>query len=234
MKDWYHTFAEDLWLKPDDVGIEEATFVKKALRLRRGQSVLDAPCGAGRIAIHLAHAGCHVTGIDLKRAFINRAEIRFRREEQKGNFIHMDVRNITFAQEFHGIYNWQGSFGYFSDSENLDVMKRYARALRRGGRILVDQPNRESILRHFEPLLEINNLTIRNQWIPQAQRMECDWIVHKNKRKQHNRISMRLYTALQMHNLFEQAGFSIESVFGSIDGEPYRRSSKRLIIIGKK
>ena len=71
-EDWTQHFAEDLWLKPDDVGAEEAAFIRKALRLRRGQSVLDAPCGAGRIAIHLAHAGCVVTGVDLRRSFIHR------------------------------------------------------------------------------------------------------------------------------------------------------------------
>ena len=69
-KEWFENFDEQLWLKPDDIGQDEARFVKKALRLRKGQSVLDAPCGAGRIAVHLAKAGCRVTGIDLQKNFI--------------------------------------------------------------------------------------------------------------------------------------------------------------------
>ncbi|MBU4316705.1 MAG: methyltransferase domain-containing protein [Proteobacteria bacterium] len=101
MKDWYQTFAEDLWLKPDDVGAEEAAFIKTALRLRRGQLVLDAPCGAGRIAIHLAHAECKVTGIDLKKSFTDRAAARFQLENQSGRFLHMDLREMVFSSEFH-------------------------------------------------------------------------------------------------------------------------------------
>lgn len=54
MKDWTRTFEDYLWLKPDDVGTEEAAFIRKTLMLRKGNAVLDVPCGAGRIAIHLA------------------------------------------------------------------------------------------------------------------------------------------------------------------------------------
>lgn len=51
-------FDDTLWLTPDNIGTDEATFIKRALRLRKGQRVLDAPCGADRIAVHLAKAGC--------------------------------------------------------------------------------------------------------------------------------------------------------------------------------
>ena len=234
MREWYHTFAEDLWLKPDDVGVEEAAFIMKALRLSRGQSVLDAPCGAGRIAIHLSHAGCSVTGIDLKQSFINRAAARFRRERQSGCFFSLDLRNMTFSGEFHGIYNWQGSFGYFSDSENLDVLKRYAAALRKSGRLLIDQPNRQSLLRHLMATRKFGNRTEKNRWVRETQRIISDWIVDRNGQKEHNRISMRLYTYTQMKKLYERSGLTVERVYGSVAGEHYRRSSKRLIMVGKK
>jgi len=234
MKDWYCTFADDLWLKPDDVGAEEAAFIKKALRLRRGQSVLDAPCGAGRIAIHLAHAGCRVTGIDLKRSFIKRAATRFRREEQNGCFLPVDMRDMSFSDEFHGILNWGGSFGFFAEADNLDVLRRYAAALRKGGRLLIDQTNRQALLRNFVACRKASGSTVRNRWSPGTQRVESDWIVHRRGKKEHNRMSVRLYTPSQMAKLFERVGLRIESTFGSIAGEPYQRSSKRLIVVGRK
>jgi cyclopropane fatty-acyl-phospholipid synthase-like methyltransferase len=64
MPDWFRTLSDDLWLPPDEVGEDEARFIRGALRLRRGQRVLDAPCGAGRIGVHLALAGCDVTGVE--------------------------------------------------------------------------------------------------------------------------------------------------------------------------
>lgn len=234
MKDWYHTFAEDLWLKPDDVGAEEAAFIKKALRLRRGQRVLDAPCGAGRVAIHLAHAGCIVTGVDLRRSFTDRAAARFRAEKQNGRFFPQDLREMEYSNEFHGIYSWLGSFGYFADSENLDVMRRYVRALRPRGRLLIDQPNREAMLRHFVASSTVRGCVTTNRWNPKAQRVESDRIVTRDKTTEHNRMSMRLYTPHQMQCLFEAVGLHVETLYGSREGEPHSRSSKRLIVVGGK
>ena len=76
--------------------MEEARFIKRALHLRKGQSVLDAPCGAGRIAFHLARAGCVVTGIDLRPQFIRRARRRFRRAGLRGELKAMDMRDVDF------------------------------------------------------------------------------------------------------------------------------------------
>ncbi|MBT3373997.1 MAG: methyltransferase domain-containing protein [Lentisphaerae bacterium] len=234
MSDWYQTFADDLWLRPDDVGAEEAAFIKKALRLREAQSVLDAPCGAGRIAIHLAHAGCNVTGVDLRRSFTDRAAARSRRERQSARFLALDLREMEFSSEFHGIYNWLGSFGYFSNTENLDVTRRYAKALRPGGRLLIDQPNRETLLRHFVARRAIRGCVTENRWDGETQRVESDRIVQRNGKTEHNRTSMRLYTPGQMRSLFERVGLDVEAMYGSHDGELYTRSSRRLIVVGRK
>ena len=164
--EWFVTFDEALWLKGDDTGQDEAQFIKRALRLRKGQSVLDAPCGAGRIAIHLAKAGCLVTGVDLRETFIRRAKLRFRKERTSGSFKVMDLRELNFNGEFHAVFSWFGSFGYFSDAENLELLRRYATALRPGGRLLIDQPNRENILRHFRHSDQRGNFKMSTKWRP--------------------------------------------------------------------
>ncbi|MCL5271080.1 MAG: class I SAM-dependent methyltransferase [bacterium] len=232
--DWTEHFAEDLWLKPDAVGADEAAFIKKALRLHRGQSVLDAPCGAGRIAIHLAHAGCRITGVDLRPSFTAKASVRFEHEKVPGRFIAQDLRQMEFKNEFHAAYSWCGSFGYFSEAGNLDVIRRYALALRQGGRLLVDQINRENMLRHFASSRQTGNRSMRTRWDAKTQRVESDWVVVRDGRREHNRLSIRLYTPTQMRRLFEQAGLIVEALHASSNGEPYRRSSKRLIVVGRK
>lgn len=234
MRDWTQTFAEDLWLKPDEVGDEEAAFIAKALRLRPGHSVLDAPCVAGRIAIHLARRGCRMTGIDLRPSFTRRAAARFRRERQAGRFTAMDLRAMDFREAFDAAYSWLGSFGYFSEAENLDVLTRYAAALRHGGRLLVDQPNREAMLRHFVPERRAGGRTIRNRWNARQQRLDSDWVVDRDGEPRHNRMSIRLYTAAQMRRLFGRVGLTVEAVYGGRDGQPYTRTSRRLIVVGRK
>jgi SAM-dependent methyltransferase len=234
MRDWTKTFAQDLWLKPDDVGVEEALFIRKALRLHKGSRVLDAPCGAGRITIHLARSGCRVTGIDLRHEFIRRAQERFRNEGMQGRFMPADLREMRFKNEFDGVYCWLGSFGYFPDTENISVLQRYADALRQGGRLLVDQPNRESVLKHFIHSQTSGNLRTVNRWNPRTERLTADWIVDRGGQEEHNRMSIRLYTPGQMKALFQAVGLTVETLYGSKTGEQYKRGSKRLIVVGRK
>ena len=233
MSVWFETMEERLWLLPDEKGEEEARFIKKALRLRKGQAVLDAPCGAGRIAFHLACQGCAVTGVDLRPQFVNRARRKFRTEGLQGKFKVMDLRGLDFEEEFDGVLNWEGSFGYFSEKENFDLIRRYARALRHGGRLLIDQANREYILRHYVPERRRGEVIIRNYWDRDKQRIISRRIVNgRNDPK--NMSSMRVYTFRETKELFKQAGLVVEAFYGSFRGEQFRRSSPRLIAVGRK
>ena len=231
-REWFRTLDERLWLKPDEVGAEEAAFIRKALRLRKGQSVLDAPCGAGRIAVHLALAGCSVTGVDLCGRFVRRARRRFRKEGVCGAFSVMDLRELEFVEEFHGIFNWFGSFGYFSERENADVVARYGRALMLGGRLLIDQPNRERILRHFIRRRETDGATIHSRWDPGTQRIHTTWVIHLGRIE--NRMSIRPYTPAQLGRLFQGAGLTVEAVYGDWEGNAYTRGSRRLVMVGRR
>jgi len=233
MPHWFETMEERHWLLPDEKGEEEARFIKKALRLRKGQRVLDAPCGVGRIAFHLACQGCAVTGVDLRPQFVNRARRRFRKAGLTGRFRVMDLRNLDFVEEFDGVFNWGGSFGYFSDKENLELLRRYARALRSGGRVLIDQVHREYILRNFAPEKLRGEVIVRNYWDKETKRIISRRIVDgRNDPK--NMSSMRLYTLKETKKLFEQVGLVIEALYGSFKGEEFRRSSPHLIAVGRK
>ena len=233
MREWFHTFDDRLWLRPDEIGDAEAHFIWKALRLRRGQRVLDAPCGAGRISVHLARAGLYVTGVDLRPQFVRRARARFRKEGVAGAFRAMDLRTLDVDAEFHGAFNWQGSFGYFSDEQNADLVRRYARALRRGGRLLIDQVNREFVLRHFQPEMEADGVTMHNRWNAGEQRIESCWISRRGGRV-NNPLSIRLYTPGEMAALFEDAGLRVTRTYGSFLGDRYCRGSNRMILVGRK
>lgn len=231
--DWFETMEERHWLAPDEQGEEEARFIKRALRLRKGQAVLDAPCGAGRIAFHLAREGCDVTGVDLRPQFVNRARRRFRNEGLRARFRVMDLRKLDFEEEFDAAFNWGGSFGYFSETENLDLIRRYVRALRPGGRLLIDQVYREYILRHFMPEKPRGEVIVHNNWDKDTQRIISRRIVD-GRNDPNNMSSMRLYTRRETEQLFEKVGLRVESFYGSFKGEDFRRSSPHLIAVGRK
>ena len=242
MPEWFEQFDDRLWLKEDEGAEEDARLIRRMLHLRKGQRVLDAPCGAGRITVHLARAGLAVTGLDRNPRFLRRAHDRFRREGLAGEFQEVDLRELDIDGRFDAIVNWFGSFGYFSDEENLDLLRRFARALRPGGRLLVEHVNRERVLRHF--LTRIvgphgrahgqGRLTVRNRWDPASERVEGRWLLEVRGRRLQYRSSLRFFTPRQLGKLFERAGLRVEAMYDSVDASPFTRRSRRLAVVGVK
>lgn len=233
MSSWYRTMDDGLWLQPDETGEDAALFLINVLRLSRGDAVLDAPCGAGRVSVHLARLGCIVTGYDLRASFVERARDRFRQQGIEGSFLVGDLREMEFNDEFDAAVNWAGSFGYFNDEDNLDVTRRYARALRTGGRFLNDQPNRERVLRNFVDEAEFPRFATRTRWDKPMQRVITQRIVD-GVHDPRNDSSMRLYTPAQMHELMADAGLEVEAMYGSLAGDAWTRSSRRMITVARK
>ncbi len=228
--EWVARFAEDLWLKPDDAGEADARVVSALLSLRAGDRVLDAPCGAGRVALPLARAGCRMTGVDRCERFIGRGRANFAAAQLAGEFIAMDLRDVEIHGAFDAAYNWSGSFGYFDDAVNLEILRRLAMALRPGGRLAVDQPNREALLRHFRPETKAGTLATRCRWDPAAQRVDAEWI----RGEERILSSIRLYTVAQFRDLFACAGLEWIGAVDSTDGTPYRRGSRRVAVVGRR
>ena len=128
MSAWFETLDDGMWLRPDKGGEGEADFVRRALHLRKGQVVLDTPCGAGRVSLPLARHGIQVVGIDIRETFIARAKARSRRQHIQIDLRVGDLRYFEIPEGmFHGVFCWFNSFGYFSEKENTDLLDRWAR-----------------------------------------------------------------------------------------------------------
>jgi GrpB-like predicted nucleotidyltransferase (UPF0157 family)/protein-L-isoaspartate O-methyltransferase len=233
MGDWFEYYPESLWLQPDDTGSEEAQFIIGALYLKPGDRVLDAPCGAGRVAVHLARAGCQVSCLDLNPGFIARAKQRFDSEGLASDLRTMDLRNLEDCGRFDAVCNWGGSFGYWTDEENFDVLQRLAAALKPGGRLLVDQVNRQWLLRHFVCERRVGDRSVRTRWNAGAQRVESTWCVNGEDQPLAF-SSIRLYTPTQFRRLLTSAELAWETAYGGKDGSRHTRSSRRMIVVGRK
>ncbi len=232
-ENWFETVEDRVWLPPDDQGKEEAQLIRRLLKLRRGQRVLDAPCGAGRIAYHIARAGLDVEGLDIRDQFLSRARRRFRKAGLQGRFRIQDLRSFRSAPCFHGIYTWFGSFGYFSEAENVDLIRRFAGALLPGGRLLIEQVNRERILRNFRRKGVVGPIVSYAYWNPTTERAINHRVVD-GIRDAANSSSMRLYTPRQLSSLFEAAGLETTEATGYPGGHSLTRGSRRMVIVGRK
>jgi len=144
------------------------------------------------------------------------------------------MRELDFEGEFDAVIAWGGSFGYFSDAENLDVLRRFARALKPGGCVLIDQLNRENILRHFRSTMRAGDVTLSTKWRRRTERVETTWTMTRHGRMACCRSTIRLHTPGQLRRLFSNAGLEIEAMYGNLDGSEYSRGSRRIYIVGLK
>jgi len=217
---------------------QHVAVVKRLLRLRKGQRVLDVPCGMGRLTIPLARQGLAMTGVDLTASYLRRAR---RQAERMGMFIRFlkrDMREITFESEFDAVFNWFGSFGYFSESENLRFAKRAFAALKPGGSFLVEGMSKSWILGHFRESDEesIGDVTVthRRRWDEKRCRVCDTWVLSDGVLTQRHRISMRVYDGPEMRSLLRTAGFCDVHLFGYPPLGKFSRHSCRLIAVAKR
>ena len=130
---------------------QEVDFLVDALTLRAGQRVLDAGCGPGRHALELARRGISVVGVDTSPDFL--ALARAEAGALPVEFVEADVRALAYDGEFDAVICLcQGGFGLLGgDDDELDVVTRFAAALRPGGRLAVSAFSSYFVVRHLEP-----------------------------------------------------------------------------------
>jgi SAM-dependent methyltransferase len=190
----------------------QAERVRKLLRLRKGERVLDMPCGQGRISLPLARRGLSVVGLDLEPGNIRLARRAANAGRWNALYAVGDMRRLRFHEEFDAAFNWFGSFGYFSDRENLSIAHSYFRALKPGGRLLIEGLDRRWVRRHFQAEGRFQaggvRVTERRRWAEDGRRVLSRWTFEKGRKKERFLLKMRLYTPAEIRALLKWAGFA--------------------------
>lgn len=220
---------------------KEVEFAVQALQLKPGSRVLDLCCGQGRHSVLLAKHGFHVTGIDLNPDYLELSQKAARAAGVKVETIAADMREIPFQNHFDAIVNMYSSFGYLeSEAEDLRVLTSAARALKPGGRLLLDMLNREWAVANY----------IQNDWHAGSdgtlyvERRDLDLATSSmhvsftivgpdGRRRDSIGHHIRLYTLTEITSLLHRVGLSVNAVFGSFDNEPYGISTRRMIVLAR-
>ena len=221
---------------------KEVAFAERALELKPGARILDLCCGHGRHSVPFARRGFEVTGLDLNAAYLEMAQESARTGNVKLKTIAGDMRRIPFHDQFDAIVNMYSSFGYFeSEAEDRSVLESAAKAMRPGGRLLLDMLNREWAVANY----------IQNDWHSggdgtlYVERRELDLASSRmhvkfaiigphGGRRDSIGHHIRLYTLTETTRLLQQVGLNVTGVFGGFDAEPYAIGTRRMIVVAQK
>lgn len=109
-----------------------------ALEISPPASVLDVPCGEGRISIEMASRKFIMTGVDKTAEFLEDAQKKAVKKNVNITWEHKDMRNLPWKEKFDAAFCFWGSFGYFDDAGNKKFLKAVYNTLKVGGTFLVD------------------------------------------------------------------------------------------------
>jgi SAM-dependent methyltransferase len=220
----------------------EASLIKSLLDLPLNSSILDAPCGTGRISNRLAKYGYNVSGVDFNKDYLKEAKIEAEENNLKVRYYNADIRSFTGMNDYDCVLNWHNSFGYFDDTDNRRLLLTFYNSLKPGGKILIEQVNRDKILKLLLPggalwtdaVLRDGNMVIdRIRYSVDTGRMDVIRVSTKNGKLQQKPYSFRVLTLPEMKNWLTAVGFSNISAYGE-NGKPYTLESKRMIVIAEK
>jgi SAM-dependent methyltransferase len=242
-KPWYEeVFDEDFlrtlpFMTPEQT-VREVNFICDTLSPPKAGEILDVGCGYGRHALELAEQGFRLTGLDLSLPMLIRAADHAQRRGLSVNFVHADMREMTYNGQFDAAYCMLSSFGYFDEETNLRVATAICRALKPGGRFLLDIINRDYI---------VGDLPSRVWWEGDGcvvlEEVDFNYhtsrvlirrsVVFGNGRQIEQEISLRAYSLHEVGKVLRQAGLRVLDVCGGLATRSrfYGAASRNIIAV---
>ena len=123
--------------------IGEVDFLEEELGRDGTKRILDIGCGTGRHAIELAKRGYRVTGIDLSESQLARARDKAREACVQVTFLQQDARDLRLEGPYDLVMMiCEGAFPLMeTDEMNFVILENAARALLRGGKLVLTTLN---------------------------------------------------------------------------------------------
>lgn len=197
--------------------------------------IMDLACGKGRHAIYMNQKGYNVVGYDLADENILFAK-NF--ENDRLTFEVRDMRENLGNQRFDWVFNLFTSIGYFETrDENIDALKAIAKALKPGGKLLIDFMNASKVANRLVPKehkraenidFYIERFTRDNHIIKEI-KFNVDGEEYQFEEK------VQILTKSDFEEFIEKAGLKVSEYFGNLSLEPFNEiTSDRLIILAEK
>ena len=170
-----------------------------------------------------------------------RAADEAQRKGLQVNFIHGDFRELSFEEQFDAAYCVASSFGYFDDDSNRKMIHAINRALRVGGRFMLEVVNRDYIIRDLPGriwwegegsvvLEEVDFNYFTSRIISKRS------VVFEDGRHLEQEFSVRSYSLHELGKILHHAGFRVLEVSGNIAHRTrfFGNNSRLLVLLAEK
>ena len=233
---WEHFFeglSVTLWLQalsPEHTAIE-AVNIARLLRVDPGASLLDVPCGGGRLSLALAQRGYLLTGVDVSREFIEHAQSC--EGADRVNWEHREMRDLPWPGRFDGAFCVGNSFGYLDEEGNAAFLRAVSHALKPGGRFVLETPMvLENLLGHLKhrPWWKVGEmyLLVVNEYDHARSRLDIEYTFMLNGRSEVRTGSHRAYRYAELRHLLEHSGFDVT------EATPWTRTADSVTFIATR
>lgn len=214
-----------------------------------GNRCLELACGTGRVAIPLAKAGLHVTGIDNSKEMLELAEQKAQKEGLDIKLIEADMSNFELNEQFPFIFCVHNSFSHIDGFENVKAFfEQVKKHLTDDGTFILQvfnpdfffftrNPNDKFPLKTFkDPFSDkIVSLSENSFYDEQTQINYLKWFFEKEGEEEVvENFSQRVYYPQELDYIVQFCGFDILDKLGDFDYSSFENDSETQILILKK
>lgn len=257
--DWWKTLFDQKYLDTyladftPERTTQEVDFVVNAARLKPSDRILDLACGHGRHTIELAKRGfSNIIGVDYSEPFIAKAKEDAKKAGVNVEFRTGDMRNLPFNEEFDVVLHLFTAFGYFDNEGNQQTLGEISKAMKPGGRYLIDVISGEAVKRRFQEqgekeedsnLLKIprraemgGKMVDEVEWYdPEKQLIHTHREWEEDGQKKEYDYYLRVYTIPQYKEMLSKVELEFKELWGDFKGNPHDTNGNfRTIIFAQK
>lgn len=128
---------------------KEIKIIEKYIKNKK--TILDIPCGYGRISNILAANGYNVTGVDINKFFINIAINEMKAKNLKAIYIIDDLIKYNTKNKYDVVLNIFTSIGYYeSEAKNIQSINHLCKLVKIGGYLIIETINPICLLKNFK------------------------------------------------------------------------------------
>lgn len=229
-------FDESHWAEAP--GVAEA--VCNFAGLKKGNSILDAGCGPGRVSVEFALLGLDVTGIDIIQSELDAAKETADAEGVSLKLVKADLRSFNETEKYDCAVNLYTSFGYCdTEAEDTLILKNIFNSVKKGGTFILETVSRETAIINFTKGEEFDRSGIKvitdfgvvGAW--EGLRSNWSLILPDGKHIKHEFVQ-RLYSAPELRKTLLGIGYKTVEIYGGYSKHPYDQTAATMVLVCKK